>query len=176
MAENNENIMKNINIEKVTINMGTGSDENVNANAKKLITLITNRIPVSTVSKKRNPSFKISKGQKIGAMVTIRGKETTPLIIKLLNAVDNKLKESSIKNNMVSFGIKEYIDISKVKYDPKIGMLGLNVNITFKRKGNRIELRKRKKSIIPNKHKIINREEIIKYLKDKFNVEIIENK
>ncbi|MGC8648808.1 MAG: 50S ribosomal protein L5 [Candidatus Micrarchaeia archaeon] len=173
MVENNENVMRDINIEKITINMGTGSDENANTNAKKLITLITNRTPVSTVSKKRNPSFKISKGQKIGAMITIRGNDTVPLVTKLLDAVDNKLKESAIRDNMVSFGIKEYIDISKVKYDPKIGMMGLNVNITFKRKGNRVELRKRKKGIIPNRHKIINREEIIKYLKDKFNVEII---
>lgn len=173
MAENNINVMKNIGIEKVTINMGTGSDENANANAKKLITLITNKKPVSTVSKKRNPSFKISKGQKIGAMVTIRGEETTPLITRLLDAVDNRLKESAIKNNTVSFGIKEYIDISKVKYDPKIGMMGLNVNITFKRKGIRVEQRKRKKGIVPDRHKIVGRDEIIKYLKEKFNVEII---
>ncbi|MGC8694373.1 MAG: 50S ribosomal protein L5 [Candidatus Micrarchaeia archaeon] len=173
MEGNLDNIMRAIDIEKVVINMGTGSDESINANAKKLIEIITNSKPVSTLSKKRNPSFKISKGQRIGAMVTIRGKNAGPLAERLLDAVDNKLKESNIKDNTVNFGIKEYIDISKVKYDPKIGMLGLNVNITFKRKGARVEYRKRKQSKIPERHKIIKREEIIDYMKKKFNIEIV---
>ncbi|MCL5433761.1 MAG: 50S ribosomal protein L5 [Candidatus Marsarchaeota archaeon] len=171
--EDNKNIMRAINIEKVVINMGTGSDESINKNAKNLIEIITNSKPVSTLSKKRNPAFKVSKGQRIGAMVTIRGKNAETLANRLLDAVDNKLKESNIMNNTVNFGIKEYIDISKVKYDPKIGMLGLNVNITFKRKGARVEQRKRKQSKISMKHKMIKKEEIIDFMKKRFNTEIV---
>ncbi len=91
---------------------------------------------------------------------------------RLLEAVDNKLKESSISANTASFGINEYIDISGVKYDPNIGMLGMNVNMSFKRKGARVALRKRKPGNIPKKHKIVTKEEIKKYLEERFKVQI----
>ncbi|MCL5430426.1 MAG: 50S ribosomal protein L5 [Candidatus Marsarchaeota archaeon] len=113
--------MKAINVEKLVINMGTGSDENIQHNAKRLLEIVTGRKPADAYSKKRNPAFKISKGQKIGAFVTIRGKEIRPIATKMLDAIDSRLKESSVSNNSLSFGIREYIDIAGVKYDPKIG-------------------------------------------------------
>ncbi len=73
----------------------------------------------------------------------MRGEPAKKLVMKLFEAVDNKIKETAITNNSLSFGIPEYIDISGVKYDPKVGMLGMNVNVSFKRSGLRVALRKR---------------------------------
>jgi large subunit ribosomal protein L5 len=172
MAE--EHPMKKIKISKVVINIGTGSDENLQGNAKRLIELITARKPADEVSKTRNPAFKIAKGQKIGAFVTVRGADAKKLIKKLFEAVDNKIKESAVTNNSLSFGIPEYIDISGVKYDPKIGMLGMNVNVSFRRNGLRVALRKRHNAKIPASHRTVSPQEIIDYIKSEFKVSTTE--
>ncbi len=172
MVDNN--IMRDLRLNKLVINIGTGSDENLQLNAKRLIEAITGRKPANEISRTRNPSFKIAKGQKIGAFVTIRGEHAKKLAVKLFDAVDNKIKESSITSNSLSFGIAEYIDISGVKYDPKIGMLGMNVNLSFRRSGLRVALRKRRNSKVPSKHRSVSREEIIDYIKKEFNVSIVE--
>ena len=56
------------------INIGTGNDDKMQPNAKRLLNLITGREAADEISKRRNPAFKITKGQKIGAFVTLRGK------------------------------------------------------------------------------------------------------
>src|SRR5271156_1270346 len=102
-----ENSMSNIKINKVVINIGTGSDEQLHESAKRLIEIITGRKPADELSRTRNPAFKISKGQKIGAFVTVRGADAKKLIVRLFAAIDNKVKYESITNNSISFGIPE---------------------------------------------------------------------
>ena len=70
-------------INKMVINIGTGSDSQVQPNAKRLLEVITGRKPADEISRKRNPSFKITKGQKIGAFVTLRGKAVAPVLTRL---------------------------------------------------------------------------------------------
>lgn len=163
------NKMRDIKINKLVINMGTGDDEKKLANARKLIETVTGRKPMNEIAKRRIPTFGITKGQKIGTFVTLRGKRAAELARKLLDAVENKVKEESITSNSLSFGIKEYIDISGVKYDPNIGMLGMNVNLSFKRDGLRVAFRKRRVSRIPESHRRISKGEIAEYLKNQFN-------
>ncbi len=166
--------MKDIRISKVVINIGTGSDSNAHDNAVKILQTITNAKPADEIAKKRNPAFKISKGQEIGAFVTLRKEKALSLLPRLFDAVDNKIKASSISRNSINFGIKEYIDISGIKYDPKIGMLGMNVNIAFARPGMRVSTRKAKRGRVPQKHSVISKDEIIDYVKKNFNVEVVE--
>jgi large subunit ribosomal protein L5 len=168
------NSMQQIKINKVVINIGTGSDDQLRANARRLIEIITGRKPADEISKTRNPAFKIAKGQKIGTFVTVRGDDAKKLITRLFDAVDNKIKYESVTNNSLSFGIPEYIDISGVKYDPKVGMLGMNVNVSFRRNGLRITLRKIKHSSVSKRHRTITRDEIMDYINKEFNVKPIE--
>ncbi len=167
------NVMRRVYIDKLMINIGTGSDEKVQENAKKLIKLVTGRKAADGLSKKRNPSFKITRGSKIAAFVTIRGNDAAMLAKKLIGAVDNNIKDSSIRSNTLSFGIREYIDIDGIKYDPGIGMLGMNVNIAFKRKGYRVCTRKWKNSEIPKAHKDVSADEIKEYLAREFKVNFV---
>jgi large subunit ribosomal protein L5 len=167
-----DNKMREVTVSKLVINIGTGNDEQKLTNAKKLIQTITGRTPMNEISKHRIPTFGISKGQKIGAYVTMRGKPAAELAKRLLEAIDRKVKKSSITNNSLSFGIKEYIDISGIKYDPKIGMLGMNVNISFKRAGMRVSSRKRNVAKVPESHRVIPEEEVAGYLKSQFNAEV----
>ena len=95
---------------------------------------------------RRLPEFGIRKGQTIGAVVTLRKEEAAQFLKKALEANDNIIRPAGIAGNSVNFGVKEYIEFSGVKYDPKIGMLGLNINASFARKGQRVERRKIKKA------------------------------
>jgi len=167
-----KNPMQKAVIDKLVISIGTSSDEKKQANAKQLLATMTGRKPTDALAKRRIPTFNISKNTKIGTFVTIRGTDGFELIKRLLEAVNNKIKESSITNNTVNFGVREYIDIRGVKYDPKIGMLGMNVNIVFNRKGARVEERRRARSRVARYHKRVAREEIAEYLKKEFNVEV----
>ncbi len=166
-----DNKMRDVRLDKVVINIGTGNDEAKQANAKRLLELITGRKPVDERSKRRIPAFKISPGTKIGAYVTVR-RGTEQLAKRLLDAVDNRVKQGSISNNTASFGIREYIDISGVKYDPKIGMLGMNVNLSFKRPGTRVSIRKIKPGRVAKSQAVVAPAEIEEYLKGVLKAEV----
>jgi len=167
------NVMRDIILEKVVINIGTGNDTNAQSNAKKLLTSLTGKKSTNTVSKRRIPAFKITTGTHIGAFITIRGKPAKSLSERLFKTVDNQIQIKAISGNTVNFGIKEYIDIPDLKYDPTVGVIGMNVNISFKRKGMRVQTRKRACSKVKKRHRLINREDIITHLKEKEGVKII---
>ncbi len=172
VKESSDNPMKRIVINKVVVNIGSGNDEKLQANAKKLLELISGAKPSDSISKRRIPTFKISKGTKIGAFVTLRGDPAAKLAKRLLAAIDNKLAEKNIEDNTVNFGIKEYIDINGVKYDPTIGMLGMNVNVSFKRLGLRTELKKRAMAKVKRAHRRILREDLKEYLSKEYGVKV----
>ena len=73
--------------------------------------------------------------------------------------MNNQIKEKSFDDEgNVSFGIKEHIDIPDVKYDPKIGILGLEVAASLTRPGFNIKLRSKRKSKIGKNHRITKHE------------------
>ena len=166
------NTMKAIRINKVVVNIGTGSEEKHAEAAKRLLELMTGMKPAEEMSKRRAPAFKITKGQVIGAFVTLRGQKAGELLKRLFDAVDDRVKDSSITQNSLSFGVKEYIDIRGIKYDPAIGMLGMNVNVSFSRKGARVRERKRKASHMPERHGIVGKDLIKDFVKKEYNVEV----
>ncbi|MDE1855256.1 MAG: 50S ribosomal protein L5 [Candidatus Micrarchaeota archaeon] len=168
------NPMQNIRLDKLVVNVGIGSTEDKIDNARALLKKLTGREAAHTKAKKRFPEFGIRKGQIIGAVVTLRNKQAEDFLRSALDASNNALGRNAIANNSVNFGIKEYIEFSGVKYDPKIGMLGLNVNASFSRPGVRVELRKRKSSSVGIKHRRITREELQAYLEKNFGAKITE--
>ncbi len=166
------NKMADVYLEKLVLNIGIGQNEQGYNSAKALLEKLTSHTATQTRAKKRDPSLKLRKGQVIGAMVTLRKEDAVKMLGRALDAVNNSIKESSITDNSLSFGIKEYIDFSGIKYDPKIGMLGMNVNATFSRKGKRVALKRRARGVIKRSHATVGAEEIAKFLKDNFNAKI----
>jgi len=162
--------MREIGIEKVTLNMGTGTEKANMEKAMKLLKKITNAKPIQTKTMKRIPTWGIRPGLPIGCKVTLRGKKAEELLRRLLQAVNNQLNESKFdKGGNFSFGITEYLDIPGVEYDADIGIIGLEVAVTLKRPGFRIKRRKRQKKKIPTKHKIT-KEESMEFIKNKFGI------
>ncbi len=166
------NSMKQISIEKITLNIGAGKDQAKLEKGIKLISNITGHNPVKTFTKKRIQEWGLRPGLPIGCKLTLRKKMAIELLRRLLEARDNVLQPTNLDNEgNVSFGIKEYIDIPGVKYDPDIGIMGLQVCVTLKRNGFRVKYRSLKRHQIPKRHRIP-KEEAIEFMKNMFNLKI----
>jgi len=164
--------MKDIRLEKVTLNIGAGKDQAQLEKGVLLLKNITGINPVKTFAKKRIPDWGIRPGLPIGCKLTLRKKNARELLIRLLDAVGNSLKKGQVDNEgNIAFGVPEYIDIPGVKYDPQIGVMGLEVCISLERSGFRIKRRSIKKKKIPRKHRIT-KEEAMEYIKKEFNTKI----
>lgn len=169
------NVSKNLKIEKVTLNIGAGKDQTVLEKGLKLLSSIVPELkPVKTVTQKRIPDWGLRPGLPIGCKVTLRKKLARDMLVRLLKAKANTLKESQFDNNgNVAFGIHEYIDIPGVKYIPEIGIMGLEVCVTLERNGYRVKRRRLKNAKISSKHRIT-KEEAIAFMKKEFDVKVSE--
>ena len=164
-----DNKMRNIRIEKVTLSIGSGVQEVNNKKAISLLKSISGKKPVKTYAKKRIAQWKLRPGLPIGAKVTLRKDAALEVLGKLLKAVDNKVSRKKFTESGFSFGVQEYIDIPGVKYDPKIGILGLNIAVTLERPGFRIKKRKLEKKKVPKSNNIT-AEDAIKFASDELGV------
>ncbi|MBD3313916.1 50S ribosomal protein L5 [Candidatus Woesearchaeota archaeon] len=164
--------MKRIEVEKLTLNIGAGKDQNLLTKGVKLIKNLTGVEPVKTFTSKRIPSWGLRPGLPIGCRITLRGKRAYDLIPRLLDAKSGSLNESHFDDNgSISFGIPEYIDIKDAKYDPDIGIIGLQACVTLKRPGFRIKKRRIRKKKIPPKHRIT-KQDAVEFMKSRFSVKI----
>ncbi len=161
--------MGEVRIEKVVVSMGATGERL--ERAVKLLKLITGRKPCKRKAKRRIPSLGVRPKMEIGAMVTVRGKEAEQLLARLLEAIDKKLKKKQISDGTFSFGIDEYIEIPGMEYQRDIGVMGLDVSVAFYKPGKRVALKKIKRGKLPKKQRV-SKEEIIKFLEEKFGVEV----
>jgi len=91
----------------------------------------------------------------------------------LLVAKDNQINGKAFDNEgNLSFGIKEHIDIPGIKYDPQIGILGLEVSVSLTRPGFNIKLRSWRKTKVGKNHRIT-KNDAIKFLTEEFGVKVV---
>lgn len=168
------NPMRRIKLDKVTVNIGVGESGERLQKAYQLLNELTGVKPVYTLAKKTIREFGIRKGQPIGVKVTLRGEKAEEFLKRVLAAVGFRLKKSSFDDyGNVSFGIAEHVAIPGTRYDPEVGIFGMDIAITLIRPGYRVARRKRAKTNIPKRHRVT-KEEAIKYLQEKFNITLIE--
>ncbi|HEX54582.1 MAG: 50S ribosomal protein L5 [Candidatus Altiarchaeales archaeon] len=168
-----KNIMQVPRIEKVVVNIGCGESGEKLRRAEKLLQKLINKKPVRTISRHKIPSWGIKKREPIGCKVTLRGKDAEEFLKRAFIAKDNQIKKSNFDEyGNFSFGIHEYIDFPGIKYDPDIGIFGMDICVSLERPGFRIKRRRIKKSKIPSRNRI-SKEEAIEFIKNKFKVKII---
>ncbi len=164
------NAMKEIRIEKLTLNIGAGKDQKLLEKGIKLLKNFTGIAPVKTVTSKRIPTWGLRPGLPVGCKLTIRNEKAVEIAKKLLEAKENILDENNFdKDGNVAFGVHEYIDIPGLEYDPEVGIIGLQACITLERRGYRVKKRRLNRTGVGVKHKIT-AEEAIGFMKEKFNV------
>ncbi|MCS7107573.1 MAG: 50S ribosomal protein L5 [Acidilobaceae archaeon] len=168
-----ENPMRKPRITKVTLNIGVGQSGERLAKAMKVLETITGRKPAPRRAKKTERAFGFKKGEAIGAVVTLRGEEAMSTLRRLLEAVSFRIKASSVDaHGNVCFGIPEHIQIPGIRYDPAIGIFGLDVCITIQRPGHRVAERRRARGKIPRRHRVT-KEESMLLLSQAFGVNFI---
>ncbi len=155
MAQEVQSIMKKISLQKIVLNMGVGKSGDDIEVAKKALNQITGKKSSSRNAKATERDWGVRKGDPIGVAVTVRGNDAKELLKRLFEAKGNQVKDKSFDNfGNYSFGIKEHIDIPDVKYDPQIGILGLDVSVSLSRPGFNIRVRSKHKARLGKSHKI----------------------
>jgi large subunit ribosomal protein L5 len=168
------NSMKTIRIEKLTLNVGAGTNQDTLKKGMKLLKNLTGIEPVKTISNKRIPAWGVRPGLPVGCKITLRGKENSALLKRLLASKENKLSKNCFDNEgNVSFGIHEYINVPELNYDASIGIIGFQVSITLQRPGFRIKNRRDMKRKVGKDHKIT-QEDSIAFFKENFNTSVEE--
>lgn len=173
MAEQNtQNVMRQIYLNKVVMNIGVGKSGSAIEAAKKALDQISGRKSCARDAKKSYRDFGVRKGEPIGAAVTVRGEEAGALLQRLLQARGDTIQAKSFDDfGNFSFGISEHIDIPGVKYDPQIGILGMDVSVSLQRPGFGIRQRSKHKARVGKAHRI-SAQEARDFAADRFGVSI----
>jgi large subunit ribosomal protein L5 len=160
-------------IGKVVVNISVGKSGEPLEKATKVLKEITGQNPSKRKAKKTIRDFGVRKGEPIACIVTLRKEKANALLKKALPIIDNKLsKECFDERGNFSFGLKEHIEIPGVRYDPDIGIFGMDICVSLARSGYRVKNRHRKKTRIGSKH-ILTSDEAIVFAKDALGIEIV---
>ena len=160
-------------IEKVTINIGVGEAGERLKKAETVLQNITDHKPIETLSRTTNKDWGIRKRMPIGCKVTLRGKDADDFLKEALNTRHNKMADYSFDDEgNLSFGIPDHTLFKSQKYDPNIGIFGMDICITMQKPGYRIKRRRIASRKIPNRTRV-KKEETIKFFSENFNAEVI---
>ena len=165
--------MRDLYVEKVVVNIGVGEAGERLVKAEKVLEMVTGQKPVETTSKTINRDLGIRVGMPLGCKVTLRGEAAEEFVRKALPIREMRVPEYSFdKEGNMSFGISDYTDFEGMKYDPEIGIFGMDISVVLRRPGNRITQRALLRRRIPKSHRVT-REEAIAFMKEKFEVEVV---
>ena len=167
-------VMRAISVDKVVVNIGVGEAGERLVKAQKVLEMVTGQKSVETISKTVNRDLGIRKGMPLGCKVTLRGETAEEFLNKALSIRERRVPEYSFdKEGNMSFGISDYTDFDGMKYDPEIGIFGMDISVVLKRPGKRVAVRPLLRRRIPVSHRV-DRAEAIQFMKDKFEVQVIE--
>ncbi len=169
-----ENPHRAVRVLKLVVNTGVGESGEALTKAEKVLQMVTGQKPVATRAKSTNRDFGIREGQAIGAKVTLRGPTAVEFLGRAFDARDKQLDGESIdRNGNFSFGIADYTDFSGMKYDPAIGIHGMDIAVEIGRAGYRVRHRRLQPRPVPRRLRSTS-EETRELLRRAFGVTVIE--
>jgi len=167
------NAMRTPVVDKVIVHMGVGESGQHLMNAEEILRTITGQEIVRCFAKRTLPAFAIKKKEPIGCKVTLRGQKAQEFLQIALDIVEKAIVKSQFDSlGNVSFGIEEHTDFPGMRYDPNIGVFGMDVTVVIKRPGERICKRRIATRKIPTNHRVTV-EDAIAFLSDSYGVEVI---
>jgi len=167
-----QNPLRQVRIEKLTLNIATGKSGEPLEKAKKVLNQLTGRTPATKRAKRTIKDFGVRQGEPISAIVTLRRDDATTFLVRALDAIGNKVRESSFDDyGNFSFGIKEHIEIPGTKYVPELGIFGATVHVTLGRPGYRIRNRSIRPAKMSRSH-YVSKDEAVNFITDIFRTQI----
>lgn len=134
-----KNDLKIPRLQKIVINMGIGEakdDQGVLDKAMLNLSDLSGQLAVVTRSKRSIANFKLSKGQTIGVMVSLRGERMYEFFDKLVNIVLPKVRdfrgvseESFDQSGNYTLGLQEQLIFPEVNYKNIDKVRGMAISI-----------------------------------------------
>jgi large subunit ribosomal protein L5 len=174
IAKSKTNTMNRLRIEKVVINLCTGQAGEPLQKAKTVLENITGHKACQRKAKTAVRDWGVRKGEPIAVAVTLRKEDANAFLKRAFYAAGNRLKRSSFDyGGNFAFGIREHIELPGVRYDPTIGIFGMDVCVAVEKLGYRVKRRRRLKGEI-GKAQRITPDESLNYVKESFGIEIVD--
>jgi len=167
-----ENPMRELKIGKVIVNISVGTSGEPLDNAMTIVKQLTGQQPCQRAAKQTIRSFNLRKKEPMACMVTLRRAAANEFLRKALQAVGRTLNSKSFdRQGNFAFGIKEHIDIPGTRYDPRLGITGMDVMVTVERPGYGVSRKKRRQAKVGSRHRVTP-EESIRYIVEAYGVEV----
>ena len=173
-VERPANLMQRPGIEKVVVNISVGESGEPLQKATKVLNQLTGHTPCQRTAKKTIRDWGIHSKEPIACLVTLREEAAPEFLKRAFNAAGNRLSRSNFDlNGNFAFGIRKHIDLPRVRYDPELGIVGMDVCVTMAKPGYRVKARRLAKARV-GKRQRMTPEESIEYVKEAFGISVLE--